>query len=210
MSDEKLLSQECKKYNPIAQKELYEKYNEIIMALCYRYTGNMVVAEDLMQDSLIKVLTKINKFNWIDNGSFDAWIKKVAVNTCLHYLEKNKKKQEISIESENLKFHELISEDDPELHEINIEELNESNNNLDIINNAELSQEELLGALTQIPEIFRIIFNLHVIEGIKHQEIARMLKINVKTSKTRLYRARKLLKKMIYNLSIEKLKAVQV
>lgn len=203
MLDEKLLSIECKKYNPIAQKELYEKYSGIIMALCYRYTGNLTLAEDLMQDSLIKVLTKIKKFKWIDTGSFDAWIKKIAINSCLTHIEKNKKNKEISYDSVNFTFENINDKD--ESSEIDLENINNSTIDLNIINSANLSKDEMLGALTQIPEPFRNVFNLYVIEGIKHEEIARILKINIKTSKTRLFRARKLLKKMIYDMSLEKI-----
>jgi len=205
MLNEKLLSKECKKYNPLAQKELYEKYSEIIMALCYRYTGNLIIAEDLMQESLIKVFTKINKFKWINEGSFDAWIKKIAINSCLTHLEKNKMKKEILIGDKEDELIGKLGNDDLENNEIDLHNINNAKIDMNIINNANLSEEDMLGALTQIPEPFRNVFNLHVIEGIKHEEIANMLKINIKTSKTRLYRARKLLKKIIYDMSLEKI-----
>ncbi len=203
MLNEELLSIECKKFNPIAQKELFEKYSEIIMALCYRYTGNYTTAEDLMQDSLIKVFTKINKFKWIKEGSFDAWIKKIAVNSCLSYINKTKKNKEIFVNDQESNIMEKIEE--KEIIESELEDINKSKIDINVISNADLSEEEMLDALIKVPDPFRIVFNLHVIEGIKHEEIASMLKINMKTSKTRLFRARKLLQQIIYDLSLEKI-----
>jgi len=191
---EKRLAEECSKNNPVAQKELYDTYSDIIMAICYRYTRNMAVAEDMMQESLIKILTRIGRFRWMNDGCFKAWVKKIAVNTCLTYLEKNQKNRWCELKEEES----LIDEEGAEA--------SDSSQELDLINRAELTREEMLEALAEVPDPFRIVFNMHVIEGFRHEDIAGMLKINIKTSKTRLFRARKLLKELLYKISYDKIK----
>lgn len=202
MIDEKKLSEDCKRQNPLAQKELYDNYCEVVLGLCFRYVADSIVAEDLMQDTFIKVLTKIEKFNWKGNGSLGAWIRKIAVNTCLSFLE-NKKKTEKKLNESILQAKELIEQeyylDDPESTEAE-----SSTIDFEIIKNAGLTEKELLETLILVPEPFRNVFNLHVIEGYKHEEVAEMLGINKKTSRTRLLRARKLLKENIYRISVER------
>jgi RNA polymerase sigma-70 factor (ECF subfamily) len=172
------------------------------MAICYRYTSDMWIAEDLMQDSLIKVLTRIKTFKWKNDGSFKAWVKKIAVNTCLTYLDNNKKQRNVEIdENKNRQTEDSIDyiHDSAESDDSNTNE-----SEMELINKAEFTKEEMFEALAKVPEPYRIIFNLHVIEGYKHKEISEMLQINVKTSKTRLFRARKVLKELLHAMSIKK------
>jgi RNA polymerase sigma-70 factor (ECF subfamily) len=204
---ERELAEECRKYNPIAQKELYDRYAELIMAICYRYTRDMWVAEDLMQDSLIKVLTRIKTFKWKNDGSFKAWIKKIAVNTCLTYLENSKKYRNFEIDVDKTK---QMGEDSENIHDTEEADENSTNESeMELINRAEFTKEEMFEALAKVPDPYRIIFNLHVIEGYKHKEISEMLQINVKTSKTRLFRARKVLKELLHTMSIKKVQTVR-
>lgn len=206
MFDEQILVEECKKYKQAAQKELFDKYSEIILALCYRYVGDKQIAEDLMQDSMIKILTKINRFSWRNGGSFEAWIKKIAINTSLTYINKAKKKSEVFFDQQHESS--LISQNDELSLDENQVDSDAIENNFidyDLITAADLSEKELLIILTEIPEAYRNVFNLYVLEGFMHKEIARLLNINITTSKTRLLRARALLKDKIYKRCIEKL-----
>ena len=203
MFQENILVKECKKNNPIAQKELYDSYADVIMAICYRYTRNMAVAEDLLQDTLVKVLTRIHAFRWRHDGSLKAWVKTVAVNTCLTYLKKMNRNRFVDY-SEN-ESESPVEEAQEFREEAFGGDLQADRIDMELIYRAELTREEMLDALASVPEPFRIVFNMHVIDGFKHDEISRMLQINVKTSKSRLHRARKILKDFVYQMSIEKL-----
>lgn len=168
------------------------------MGICYRYTRDYSIAEDLMQDSFIKVLTRIKTFRWKEQGSFTAWIRKIAVNTCLNYLEKNRKLRKVEVDEDK------IWQSGYEYESVENILLSNDESEMESINQAEFSKEEMFEALSQVPEPFRIVFNLYAIEGYKHQEISDLMHINIKTSKTRLFRARKILKKILYTMSIEK------
>jgi RNA polymerase sigma-70 factor, ECF subfamily len=202
--DETKLIEGCKKCNPIAQKELYDKYNKFILGLCYRYTGDIAYAEDLMQDILIKVITKISNFNNLGNGSLNAWIKRIAINTCITSLNKKNKYHHVALVSVANEEVEMIDDESP-FDELDFSGTNDNSSTMEMALMADFSEKELLEILTQIPEPFRNVFNLFIIEEYKHEEIAQLLNINIKTSRTRLLRARKLIREKIHQFSVEKI-----
>lgn len=145
----------------------------MLKGVCFRYASNNDEAEDLLQDTFIKAFNKLNSFS--GKGALGGWLRKIAVNTALESLRKNK------IKTVNSEFaeHELnqISEDDHALENLELEDLVKKIQNLSIG--------------------YRSVFNLYAIEGYTHKEIAELLNISAGTSKSQFSRARLLLQKMI-------------
>ncbi len=192
----KLLVEQCKKNDRDAQRLIYKKYSPIILGICIRYVRNKSIAEDVMQDSFITIFSKILQFR--GTGSFEGWMKRIAVNTSLMYLRNKKKK----IQFDNFEF--LIKS--AEEQNIGNEKEIYVKNAKSVIENADFSHSEILHYVTKLPVGFRTVFNLYAIEGYKHKEIAKKLNINIGTSKSQLLRARKKLQKILYKAGLQKIK----
>lgn len=176
MNDIELLIDQCKKNDRVAQKKLYEKFSVRLMGICLRYTKSRVEAEDLLQEVFIKIFKKIKDFK--GDGVFEGWICRITVNTAITYYHKTKQlKDNVNVDdyAEQIFEYEKIT---------------------DI-----LSTKELLELINRLPDIYKVVFNLYVIEGYSHKEIAEMLKISEGTSKSQLSRSRKHLQKMLLELN---------
>ncbi|GAL82781.1 Sigma-24 [Sporocytophaga myxococcoides] len=172
----------CKEYNSTAQNALYKAYAPKMKALCVRYSSNEEEAKDLMQEGFIKVFSNIKSYN--GKGSFEGWIKRIMINTAISHYKKNRNKfslEEISL----LNSRELGLEQEEEVEELY----------------SEYTSEDLIKALSSLPEQYKLVFNLFCIENHSHADIAQMLSLDEKTSRTRLFRAKKLLKDYLINLS---------
>lgn len=157
----------CQDNDRIAQKELFRQYHPDLLGVCVRYCKNKEEAKDIFQDGMIKIYENIKQFR--GDSSLFSWMRKIIINTSIsHY-------------HNNLKFSRIVSIDDiPEIEIVN---------NVSPYDN--FTKEELMSALQNLPEEFRIVFNLFAIEGFKHNEISKMLGISLNTSKTRYFRAKK-------------------
>jgi RNA polymerase sigma factor (sigma-70 family) len=166
----------CLKENPAFQKALFDRYAGPMLGVCQRYARNTEDAEDILQESFIKVFRKIGQFK--SEGSFEGWIRRVVVNTALKKYTTSRYSKEFSV---------------PELHENNA-----------VINDApaytHLTEKDLLVLINNLPDGYRLIFNLYVIEGYQHDEIAEMLNIQPGTSRSQLVKARMLLQKQLNEL----------
>lgn len=176
-SDE-LLVKGCIKQDRKCQELLYKKYSRKMMGVCFGYTKDHDAAKDLLQESFIKVFDKIKNYN--NDGSLEGWIRRIVVNTAIDYYRKVSKLYVSNIENEKT---ELVD-----------------NLILDQFNN-----EDLLMLIRKLPEGYRIVFNLNVIEGYTHEEIAEKLGITESTSRSQLSRARKLLQEWILEMSDAKI-----
>jgi RNA polymerase sigma-70 factor (ECF subfamily) len=167
--------------------------------VCCRYVKNEADAEDVFHEGFLKVYKHIGTLK--NSGSFWGWLKRIFINTALdHYrILKEGKCEPIDGMNES-KF----SVEDEDNEGLVINDLVNKEMDYETIRKIDFSQEEMLNALKNIPEHFRVVFQLFVIDEYKHQEIAEMLSINEKTSKTRLLRARGLIKGELYKLAIEK------
>lgn len=165
----------CLKGDRKAQKLLFEEYQGILFGICLRYAKNEAEAEDFLQEGLIVIYKNLYMFR--PKGSFRAWLKKVMINSCLQ-IHKKKQFPIFKILPDKI----LIDCDPPPLEE-----------------EAPISQENLLKYIQQLPDIYRTIFNLHVIEGYDHEEISQILAISKGTSKSRLSRAKKNAERTIGN-----------
>lgn len=161
--DVKMLIQQCKKQNPSAQKALYDQFSPVLFSVCKRYLKNRDEAEDALLEAMYKILTQIHKYQF--KGSFEGWMRRITVNECLMKLRKNK------------------------LFVVSIDEVFNQGYDEDIISN--LSYEELLNLVETLPPGYRTVFNLYVIEGYKHREIADLLGISINTSKSQLILAKR-------------------
>jgi len=173
-------------------------YAPRMKGLCLRYVGDSEIAKDILQDGFIKVFSNIKQFKGI--GSFDGWIKRIFVNTAISYIRKHEKKNK-QVSFEDLDESKFL---DTEIHHSD-KQVDLKNENINLVISADLSELELLSALQKIPEKFRSVFNLFCIENIKHEEIAEILDIDIATSRTRLLRARSMIKQELYVICREKL-----
>jgi RNA polymerase sigma factor (sigma-70 family) len=160
----------CKKNDRTAQKMLYDKYAPLFLAICMRYAKDKAEAEDILQDGFLKIL--MNILQYTGSGSFEGWMKRIIINTAITNYHQNIKHY----------FHEEID---------NIKDL-EADNDF-YMNDIDFSKEELMDIIQQLPEGYRVVFNLFVLEGYKHKEIAEMLKIDIGTSKSQFARAKKII-----------------
>jgi len=169
MSLEKLIM-ECRQNNRRAQEEIYRVYSGKMYALCLKYSRNKEEAEDNLQDGFITVFQKIEQFKF--KGSFEGWIKRIMINTALQkYRERN--------------VLNLLREDEiSDVVEVDEEVMN-------------FSLDYLLDKIQNLPNQYRLVFNLYILDGYSHKEVAEMLGISEGTSKSNLSRARSLLKKRI-------------
>ena len=166
--DEKSLIEKCLKNDKTAQKVLYDTFAPKMYAVCLRYASKRVMAEDILQEAFIKVFKYLPSFKF--QGSFEGWIRRIVVNTALDH---------IKLYAENFQD---IEENITESVTINADEVT-----------ANLTVQDLLSIIQELPEGKRIIFNLYVFEGYNHKEIAEMLGISVMTSKGQLSKAKKML-----------------
>ena len=165
------LIQGCIREDRRTQRELFNRYAGKMMTVCLRYARHRMEAEDLLQDSFIKVFDHIKSFE--GKGSFEGWIRRIVVNTAL----------------KNISRHSFQKEG------IGLENIQESSEDPSVFSH--LSEQELLSLISSLPNGYRICFNLYVIEGFSHREIGEMLHIEESTSRSQLVKARNMLQNMV-------------
>ncbi len=158
--------------NRHAQQQIYSKFSPKMLGVCRQYLKDLQQAEDIMITAFMKVFVNLKNFE--NKGSFEGWIRRIMVNECISFIRVQKKVKFI---------------DDEEYFE-------ESFNNIE----SKFSIEDIQYLIDQLPDGYKMIFNLYCIEGYKHQEIATMLNINEGTSKSQLSHARKILQQQITKL----------
>ena len=173
--DEQELIQGCIAARPKAQKALFDIYAPKLYVVCLRYLKDQMRAQDVLQDTFVKIFAHIG--NYKSEGAFEGWLKRIAVNTCLDQLRKDKKLlTDVSLDDIS---HKLAHQD---------------------YSAEKLMADDLLKLVQALPDGYRTVFNLFAIEGFSHQEIAQQLSISESTSKTQYLRARAYLKERIENI----------
>ena len=170
-----LIIQNCKRGDRKAQKALFDVLAPKMSAVCLRYAGDPDVAKDLLQEGFITLFTKLDTYG--GEGSFEGWARKIFVNTALMYLRKHDALRESDDISE---ARGLGATDETPVQK--------------------MGYKELLRLVGELPAGFRTVFNLYVVEGYSHKEIAAMLGISEATSRSQLLRARALLKDKLKGL----------
>lgn len=165
---------DCQKGDSQAQKLLYEQFAPRMFAICMRYCKNRMEAEDLLHEGFIKIFTKIGQFR--NTGPFEGWMRRIMVNNILEYFRKNKNINHVDVKS----IPPDLVEDDHENQEESTPDIN-----------------YIMQLVNELPERYRMVFNLYVVEGFSHEEIAKEMEISVGTSKSNLSRARQWIKDRI-------------
>ena len=169
MSLDKLIHQ-CANNEPKAQEEIYRLFAGKLFALCLKYSRDRQEAEDNLQDGFITIFNKVGQFK--NKGSFEGWMKRIIINTAL---QKYRNKSVLNLVNE-----ENIAEE----ASVEVEE-------------EEVSLDYLLSVIQKLPNQYRLVFNLYVLDGYSHKEVAKALNISEGTSKSNLSRARGILRKQI-------------
>lgn len=166
------LAARCKDNDRSSQRRLYEALAPKMMAVCHRYMGGKEEAEDVLQEGFITLFTKLDTYS--GNGSFEGWARKIFVNTALMSL----RRKDVLRNTEEVDAAFGLSEDSPTPVQ-------------------QIGYRELMQLVSELPPGFRTVFNMYVIEGYSHKEIAEALGITEVTSRSQLQRARTLLQDKI-------------
>lgn len=179
MMSERDISRGCKRGNAKAQRALFDRYSPMLMAKIFSYVGNDDDAKDVLQDTFVKAYTMIDRFTWAGDGSLQAWLTRIAVNTSLNFLRSRKRLGAMTFDAADL-------DDPPDI----VEEPTASEiGGLDI--------STILELVAELPDGYRAVFNLYCLDGYSHREIAEQLGINEKSSSSQLARAKALLAQKI-------------
>jgi RNA polymerase sigma-70 factor (ECF subfamily) len=177
--DDETLIKECVKGNAKAQRMLFDKFSSKMLTVCRRYMSDFAEAEDVVQEGFVKIFLKLPEFKM--DGSLEGWVRRIMVNTALDALRKNKKfLQDSSLDDVGYKISDLGNASD------------------------ELQAEDLMKIIQQLPDGYRMVFNMFAIEGYSHKEIGELLGISENTSKSQYSRARAYLKTRLEKLEIER------
>ena len=177
--NESALVKKCIDGDQRAQRTLFEMYAPKMMGVCLRYTKDVEQAEDVLQDGFVKIFTKLKLYK--GEGSLEGWIRRIIVNTALDQIRKNVKFQDnVTLDQVDYKI--------------------ESHGNIF----EGLVAEDLMKLINDMPEGYKVVFNMFAIEGYSHKEIAEQLKISENTSKSQYSRARAYLRTKLEELGIER------
>lgn len=171
------LIKECKKRSITAQKYLYDRFSIQLYLICRRYLKSDSEAEEILQNGFLKIFNSLENFMYDTDTAFVAWMKKIMINECLQELRKKNN------------FYLVAEENAADMCGTN-----------DII--SKLAVDEIYKLITEMPIGYRTVFNLYVIEGYSHDEIAAQLNISIGTSKSQLNKARKKLQESIIQMNV--------
>ena len=169
----KTLIEQSKKGNGKAQFALYNQYVNAMFQISVRMLNNRVDAEDILQDSFIKAFKNLKQFKY--ESSFGAWLKKIVINNCINHLKKRKLNW-VTIEDVKIEMADEKTE-----------------NSISNLPKIELVKEKI----KELPDGFRVVLTLYLLEGYDHKEISQILNISESTSKTQYHRAKIKLKQLI-------------
>lgn len=183
--EENKLIQSCVRGDKSAQHVLYKKYSTLVFGICLRYAKNKMEAEDTMQEVFVKIYNHLKDYQ--SAGSFEGWIRRIAVNAAITSYRKSLKGR-------------FLDE---------IDDRSEYASSLVEHHDVDYTMEELLSCVQALPGGYRTVFNLYAVEGFKHKEIAEMLQIDVNTSKSQFSRAKGHLQKALLEMSARKIPVVE-
>lgn len=161
---------DCKRNDAKAQEQLYKLFAAKFFGVCLKYSTNYAEAQDNLQDGFIIIFKKIDQFNF--RGSFEGWAKRIMVNNALQKYRTG------------VRFLEIVTEEIPEEEDLELDDDG-------------ISLDYLMSIIQELPDRYRLVFNLYVLDGYSHKEISEMLEITTGTTKSNLARARMILKEKI-------------
>lgn len=171
------LIEACKREERRAQHALYARFGAMMFSVSVRYTNSRADAEDVVQEAWVKVFRHLDSFS--RNHSFEGWLRRIVVNTAITHYRKNLR----------------------HVHHLDIDEVHATPADLEAFKECDFTREELDRAIGQLPTGYGLVFNMYVIDGMKHKEISDLLGIDVNTSKSQLSRARKYLQDVLTRMS---------
>lgn len=163
----------CKRGDVRAQYQLYSLYNRAMFNICFRMTNQQEEAEDMLQESFTYAFSKLGSFRF--ESSFGAWLKRIVVNTCINHLKKKRV---------DLVYTEQHNDPPPGNDVIDYEDIR-------------FKVDSVMKAVEKLPEGYRIVFSLYLLEGYDHSEIAGILGVSESTSKSQYLRAKMKIKEML-------------
>tara|TARA_B100001146_G_scaffold225253_1_gene248914 strand:- start:49801 stop:50337 length:537 start_codon:yes stop_codon:yes gene_type:complete len=169
------LIKKCIKKDIKAQEQLYTRYAKTLFSVSLKYARNYTEAEDILQDGFIIIFDKISQYK--HKGSFEGWLKRIVINTALQRYRKQR-------------VFNIVNEEHIEQEDVLVDE-------------EDVSLQFLLKIVQELPDRYRLVFNLYALDGYSHKEIASMLEISEGTSKSNLARARMILKQKVEHFQTE-------
>ncbi len=176
MDNLKKIIRKCLRGSIVAQNELYSAYKNSWYKCSLRYSRSKDEAQDILQEGLIHIFRDLGQFAET-KSQFSTWSNRVLVHAALRYIKKSRWQDSFTDIGD-----EVNENSEPE------------------IMTSYLSEQELIGLITKLPTGYRLVFNMYVLEGYRHDEIARYLDISVGTSKSQLHKAKKILKKEVESI----------
>jgi RNA polymerase sigma-70 factor (ECF subfamily) len=164
-----------------AVEELYDRFAPSLLSLCFRYTGNLQDAEDILHEGFIKIIKSIPGFQPRQNGSLEAWMKRIMINTALNFLRDHAKERKL-LDINGIAEKYIPPEE--EYFDFDLAHL-------------PISQDQIMQMIGELPAGYRTVFNLYVFEEYSHKEICEMLNCTESTSKSQLSKARTVLRARI-------------
>lgn len=168
------LVRSCIKGNRSSHQALYSKYSSKMFAVCLRYGKDYHSAEDILQEGFIKAFKNLNKFRF--EGSFEGWLRRIFVNTAIEHFRKHTTMYPI------------------------MDYVTTGNDSREDLTLTKMAAEDIMEMVNKLSPGYKAVFNLYVVEGYSHKDIAEMLGISIGTSKSQLARSRYLLQKMVTDL----------
>jgi RNA polymerase sigma-70 factor (ECF subfamily) len=170
----------CKQQVPSAQEVVFNKYSRVLLGVCCRYIKDRDDAEDVLQDSFMKIFSNIQQLKSED--SFEGWMKRITVNTALRFI---KEKQKVRFENvDNMRISDESTEEEDLLEE-------------------DIKAERILECIKELPDGYRTIFNMYTVDGFSHKEIADKLNIKEGTSRSQYLKARRFLMELLKKKQIK-------
>ena len=176
--DEKKVIKKATQNNREAQHYLYKKYSAVMLSVCRQYINDIQYAEDVMISGFLKVFMQLGTYK--GEGSFEGWIKRIMIRESISFLRKHKK---------------LIFSEETYLGE-------QEGNSITVENTFEV--DAIQKQIDNLPEGYKTVFVMYAIEGYSHKEISELLNISVGTSKSQLYKAKKMLQEKLLKLNQER------
>jgi RNA polymerase sigma-70 factor, ECF subfamily len=181
MKEDEAIIRDILHHRERALEELYDRYAPSLLSLCYRYSGNMQDAEDILHDGFIKIIKNLPDFKPRPDGSLQAWMKRIMINAALNFLR------------DHVKERKLLDLDAIQ------DRLNVNDEAVDFdLAHLPVTQDQILKLIGELPAGYRTVFNLYVFEDYSHKEICRQLNCTESTSKSQLSKARAVLRSKIY------------
>ena len=174
--DERILAEGCRKGEETARRALYESFAGRLLGICLRYAGDRMTAEDLMHDAFLKIYGAFDRFAYRGPGSLRAWIERITVNVALEWLRSRNRLTCLPLDEGRAQ--EPVAEPDPGQV-------------------ARIPRDVLMRFVAELPDGYRTVFNLYVVDDKSHKEIASLLGIKESTSASQLHKAKAMLARKI-------------